>query len=379
MTTDGKIKAGSPGTESPGTESPGRGTALRLGIAAAILFLVSAVGSYFYYQHLLAPVAIGNSGNNPETSIIFHVSQGEPFIKIANRLEDKDLIKNALAFRILGRQQDATTSLQTGEYKLSPRMSSFEILKILRQGRVVLHSITIPEGLRLDEIAVLIEKAAFAKKADVINAAKDPELLALAGSPPTGIEGYLFPDTYSFAAGTSAKKILETMVTRFNEVMKNISADNSPRSDWSKTASRHEIVTLAAIIEKETGSAPERPHIASVFLNRLERDMMLQTDPTVIYGIIASGREFDGNIKLAHLKENTPYNTYVISGLPPGPICNPGEDALKAVFYPLETKDLYFVSKNNGTHYFSETFAEHDQAVNYYQRKIGRPPSRPER
>jgi UPF0755 protein len=172
-------------------------------------------------------------------------------------------------------------------------------------------------------------------------------------------EGYLFPDTYLFPKDTTSEEIISTMVKRFRSVFK---------PEWKNRAealgfSIHQVVTLASIVEKETGVASERPVISSVFHNRLKRKMRLESDPTVIYGI----KDFDGNITKKHLAEPTPYNTYVIRGLPPGPIANAGVGAFEAVLFPADTKFLYFVSKKDTTHQFSTNIKDHNRAVRKYQ------------
>jgi UPF0755 protein len=173
------------------------------------------------------------------------------------------------------------------------------------------------------------------------------------------LEGYLFPDTYQFGRGISPSLIIDAMVKRFWQMV-------GPLTDRAKETgmTMQEIVTLASIVEKETGQPSERPLIASVFLNRLKSGMRLESDPTVIYGL----ENFDGNLRKKDLVQRSPYNTYVIHGLTPGPICNPGLESIKAVIFPAKTDYLYFVSKNDGSHHFSRTLSEHNQAVERYQK-----------
>ena len=173
------------------------------------------------------------------------------------------------------------------------------------------------------------------------------------------LEGYLFPDTYYMVKGMDEKKLIRWMVQRFNAVWSTL----PPLTDTS--LNKNKVVTLASIVEKETGQEQERPLIARVFLNRLKLGMPLQSDPTVIYGL---GKDYDGNLHKADLQKATLYNTYVIPALPPGPICNPGKAALLAVLQPTPSEALYFVAKNDGFHFFSATLAEHNRAVNLYQK-----------
>jgi UPF0755 protein len=202
-------------------------------------------------------------------------------------------------------------------------------------------------------------RAGFANMDEFVRLCRDRTFIQSLGIQADSLEGYLFPETYLFPRDTSTQDVIKAMAARFFKV-------------WDKYAdmarghelSRHQIITLASIVEKETGAPQERPMIAAVFLNRLKKKMRLETDPTVIYGI----PDFDGNLTKKHLQTPTPYNTYVIDGLPPGPIANPGEDSIKAVLQPANTDYLFFVSKNDGTHQFSRTLKEHNQAVSQYQK-----------
>jgi len=192
-----------------------------------------------------------------------------------------------------------------------------------------------------------------------IRSANDIAIVKALGVEADSLEGYLFPDTYHFPKGLPLDEIMGTMVNRFQEIFSTEWQERSRQMGMSI----HQVVTLASIIEKETGAAFERPLIASVFHNRLAKRMRLSSDPTVIYGI----KDFDGNLTRKHLKTANPYNTYLNKGLPPGPIANPGVAALEAALYPAETDYLYFVSKKDGTHQFSTSFKEHNRAVRKYQ------------
>jgi UPF0755 protein len=223
------------------------------------------------------------------------------------------------------------------------------------------HPVVIPEGKRATEIADLLAEAGLADRDDFLEVVFDPQSPERLGVEGTSLEGYLFPDTYRFARGLAPSKIAEAMVREFKRVYEGL-----PAAEAEPVLSMREQVTLASIVEKETGAAHERPLIAAVFLNRLRRGMRLETDPTVIYGI----ENFDGNLRRVHLQDaGNLYNTYKIRGLPPGPISNPGLDALRAVRQPADSPYLYFVSQNNGTHAFSKTYAEHERAVDRYQRR----------
>lgn len=287
------------------------------------------------------------------------IQPGSGLAAIAHQLAQKNLVTAPLKFRLIAMLHDADTGVKAGEYALSADMTPMQIINIITQGRVHLHRITIPEGFNLSQIAAAVDRAGFAKTDLFIESAQDPSLIKRLKIEADSLEGYLFPDTYFFARGTSAVKIIETMVGYFHAQFK---------APWKKRAAElgfsvHEIVTLASIIEKETGNPGERKLISSVFHNRLKRKMRLETDPTVIYGI----KDYDGNITRKHLTTWTPYNTYMIRGLPPGPIASPGAASLQAALYPEDTKYLFFVSKKDSTHYFSTNIRDHNRAVRKYQ------------
>jgi UPF0755 protein len=238
-------------------------------------------------------------------------------------------------------------------------MTPAEILDILVSGRVRLYKLTVPEGYNQYQIAALVADADLATADAFLKSAADPALLRAKGIAADSLEGYLFPDTYYFPHQTPPGTIIATMVQNFWSVF----TPAFEKRAGELNLSVHQVVTLASIIEKETGIASERPLISSVFHNRLKRGMRLESDPTVIYGI----EEFDGNLTRRHLTTRTPYNTYRISGLPPGPIANPGREALKAALYPASTDYLFFVSRQDNTHYFSTNLKDHNRAVRQFQ------------
>jgi UPF0755 protein len=243
-------------------------------------------------------------------------------------------------------------------------MTPREALQVLLDGTPYLHRVTVPEGLRIDEVAALYAKAGLADAEQFERRARDQAFAKSLGVPHDSLEGFLYPDTYSFRRGTPLDTILKAMVSAYQKTY---------RAEWKQRArtlrmSELQVVTLASIVEKETGAAVERPLISGVFHNRLKRGMKLQTDPTVIYAEILAKGSFDGTIHKSDLERNHPYNTYRRTGLPPGPICSPGQAALKAALYPTKTRYLYFVSKNDGTHQFCPTLQCHNRWVNKYQR-----------
>ena len=273
------------------------------------------------------------------------------------------MISDYISFYWLGRVTSQFQKLKAGEYFIHSQQTPLEIFRILRSGISLSRSFTVPEGWNIYEIANLTEAKEFGSKKLFLELVRDPDLIAKTGLPlpyPDTLEGYLFPDTYQFSKNQSLEQIILTMVRRFLEVWQPI---------WNVRAaelgfSMNEVVTLASVVEKETGDAFERPLISGVFHNRLKKRMRLQSDPTTIYGI---WQRYDGNLHKSDLLEQTPYNTYAIRALPVGPISNPGKEALRAALYPEQTQDLYFVSKNDGTHVFSATLQQHNAAVRFFQ------------
>ena len=290
---------------------------------------------------------------------VFLIKPGQSLAVIAQNLKTESIISNKTFFKLFAKYKKAEKKLQAGEYILSGSKSPEQIIEILVKGKVKLYRITIPEGMNINEIALLVEKENFCRKEEFIDLCHDKSFILSLGIKAITLEGYLFPDTYFFPKNTDCKTVITTLVEYFNNIF---------TEEWQKQAKTmgflvHDIVTLASIIEKETGDASERPLISSVFHNRLKKNMRLESDPTVIYGI----KNFDGNIKKKHLKMKTPYNTYQIKGLPLGPIANPGAKSLAAALNPVPSDYLFFVSKKDTTHQFSKTIQEHNKAVAKYQ------------
>ena len=242
-------------------------------------------------------------------------------------------------------------------------MPPVKILEKLRRGLILTHTITVPEGYAREQIAEILHGKELVDRKVFLSLTEDETVLQKYGVTGPSLEGYLFPDTYQFGRGVSPSLVIDTMIRRFWQMV-------GPLTDKARETgmSMGEIVTLASIVEKETGRPEERPLIASVFLNRLRRGMRLESDPTVIYGL----ESFDGDLRKKDLTHKSPYNTYVIRGLTPGPICSPGLASIEAVISPARTEYLYFVSKNDGSHHFSGTLAEHNRAVERYQKRKGK-------
>ena len=318
-------------------------------VAASILLLGCVLVAHVFFA---APAI------NP-TTVEVRIEPGDSLVAVARKLRDQKLILNEKVFSLWARFAGMEKKIHWGLYRFDSTLPATEILDRMVMGKGVFQSITIPEGLTLREIAELLGKMQIADREKFLAQATDPELLVSLGQEKKGLEGYLFPDTYHFTPATPEKDILLAMAERFRKTIQPLLAQPSDRVRLSP----HEIVTLASVVEKETGVEAERPLVSAVFHNRLNRQMPLQSDPTVIYGL----ENFDGNLTRKDLRDPSPYNTYRTTGLPPGPICNPGLSSIHAALHPADVSYLYFVSKNDGTHLFSESLVEHNRAVKTYQ------------
>ncbi len=287
------------------------------------------------------------------------IPPGQGLNATIEQLWKKGIINNRLKFKLFARLKGYDKSIQSGEYLLSPSMPPAIILEFLINGKVNLHKITVVEGYNLNQIADIVAKAGFASRTDFYTAATDTSFVLEKGIDAKTFEGYLFPETYYFPKVITPEKMISTMVDRFRLVF----TDKWKRRAKDLGLSIHQIVTLASIIEKETGAPFERPIISSVFHNRLKKGMRLEADPTVIYGL----KNFNGNLTRKHLTTWSPYNTYKIKGLPVGPIACPGAEAIEAALYPANTHFIFFVSKRDTTHQFSTNLKDHNKAINKYQ------------
>lgn len=318
-----------------------------------MLCLALALGLGVWYWHYLVTPSPGTG------EAVVLIPRGAGVRTIGELLADQGLIEADVRFLLMARFSGLASRLRAGEYMIPRGLKPLEVLHLLALGKVVLHRLTVQEGLTVEQIAALFSSRGWGGREDFITLSRDLRLIREMGLTATSLEGYLYPDTYTFSRQEFSEEfILRVMVKRFFQVWAEIEATAETQLE------RHQVLTLASIVEKETGSAGERPLIARVFLNRLGRGMRLQSDPTVVYGV----EGFSGRITRADLRRATPYNTYVIPALPPGPICNPGRAAMEAVLQPAESGALYFVSRNDGTHVFSKTLAEHNRAVRKYQR-----------
>lgn len=318
--------------------------------------IICFIGILYFYKFF---TFISTPLNPTANEKLFSILPGQNLAAISIQLESESIISSSRCFKLYARIKKAGKKLKAGEYLLSASNTPAQILEIFLKGKVKLYKIMIPEGWNIKQISREIEDNGFCDASFFLTLCHDNDFIKSLNIKSISLEGYLFPDTYFFPKHTSCENIIQTMTDHFKKSFTPAMIHRAEELGFSI----HEIVTLASIIEKETANAAERPLISSVFHNRLKKDMRLETDPTVIYGI----ENFDGNIKRKHLQMLTPYNTYKIKGLPIGPIANPGILSLQAALYPARSDFLFFVSKKDTTHKFSKTNKEHNEAVRKYQ------------
>ncbi len=329
-------------------------------LVAGALFLLAALTALGYMAAFLLTPYHGHS-----SVAEIEIRRGDTFAAAARQLGEKGVVSQPRLFALWARLRGLDTRVHRGLYRFEGAVSPRSVLDGLVRGRTVIHKVTIPEGFTLRQIGRLLESKGLVTPEKFAAAIADPSLLDSLGA--GSMEGYLFPTTYFFRALAMEEEIVRTMFAEFRD---RFTPELEARAK-ELGLTRHQLVTLASIIEKEGGPGAEMPLVSAVFHNRLKRGMRLQSDPTVIYGL----EDFNGNLTRGDLRSPGPYNTYRIRGLPPGPIANPGLVALKAALHPAEVDYLYFVSRNDGSHYFSESLREHNAAVRKYQKN--RPPETP--
>jgi UPF0755 protein len=320
-----------------------------------LLLLFALVGSAWIGYFLVTPAAL------PLTPFEFNVKPGTTMKGVAHQLAQAGLLQQPRAFTLAARMSGKGTALKAGNYVLESALTPWDLLQKLTKGDVSQTEFKFIEGWNFKQLRLALDSAPGVQHDT--QGLSDAAIMAKLGWPNQHPEGRFFPDTYFFSGGMSDLAIL----TRAHKLMQT-QLDNAWRERALDLpyASMDEALIMASIIEKETGQAAERPMIAGVFINRLRMGMLLQTDPTVIYGV---GDHYDGNLHKRDLQTDTPYNTYTRAGLPPTPIAMPGLEAIRAALNPAHTQALYFVARGNGTHQFSTSLAQHNQAVNRYQRK----------
>ncbi len=317
------------------------------------LFLISVLyGVWEVNRTLYRPIKLDN-----DTHTVL-VGQGETLTSVVMRLADKGIVRHPKWLLVYARWKNQT-HIRAGEYELQQGITGEALLQKLASGKVIQYQVTLIEGSTFsDAMKLLLSQK---KLIDDVTHLKDEDYKKLLGFERNKAEGYFFPDTYSFVSGMKVSDVLRVAHGRMKSILE---------EEWKNRAQNlpyktsYEALTMASIIEKETGAAHERKQISGVFVRRMQKGMKPQTDPTVIYGL---GAGFTGNLKRSHLKEPSPWNTYVIDGLPPTPIAMPGRAAINAALHPAEGNTLFFVAKGDGTHTFSETLVQHQNAINEYQ------------
>ena len=289
------------------------------------------------------------------------IERGAPMTAILDQLAAADVIGDPLLSRLYLDYRRSDQVLQAGEYRFEQPMSTVEALDRVIRGEVVTYPVTVVEGLTLQETAEHLAAEGFGDLDAFLLTMSSPALIADLDPAAESLEGYLFPDTYAFPRGTGEAEIVETMVRNFHRRV-----EDHLDAAAGRGLDPRGLVTLASIVEKEAGAIEERPLVSAVFHNRLERGIGLYADPTIIYALKLAGT-WDGNLRRRDLELDSPYNTYVHPGLPPGPICSPGEHSLRAAARPADVPYLYFVSRNDGTHVFAETLTEHNRNVARWQ------------
>ena len=332
-------------------------------MVAGALFLFTAL---FVLGYVAAFLLTPYDGHLPVAEV--EIRRGDTFAAVARELGEKGVVSHPRLLTFWARLRGLDTKVHRGLYRFEGPVSPRSVLDGLVRGRTVFHKVTVPEGFTVRQIGGLLERQGLVTPERFAAAVSDPAILSRLGA--DSMEGYLFPTTYHFRALATEEEIARTMFTEFKDTF-------TPEMEARARElgmTRHQLVTLASIIEKEGGPGTEMPLVSAVFHNRLKRGMRLQSDPTVIYGLA----DFNGDLTREHLRTPGLYNTYTIKGLPPGPIANPGLVALKAALYPAEVEYLYFVSTNDGRHHFSESLREHNAAVRKYQKnRRGEAPGNP--
>lgn len=331
---------------------------MRRGLALVLVCVGFCVAGAWLFQWATTATVDRPGQGVPKT---IEIPEGATFRQVAALLQREHLLWNQWGLLLLGKLTASDRRIVAGEYALRSDMSPRDLLAELRSGHVVLHPVTIPEGYTAAQIAELLDQRGVLEGKEFLRLVHDRAFIRTLSLETDSLEGYLFPSTYRLARRVKSKDVIATMVGSLRQVF---TPELQARAK-DVNMSVHDVLTLASVIEKESGVESERELVSAVFHNRLRRHIPLQSDPTVIYGI----KHFNGNLTKKDLASAGPYNTYRITGLPPGPIANPGAGAIRAALYPVPSTYLYFVSRNDGTHQFSSTLAEHNRAVDHYQRR----------
>ena len=336
-----------------------RRTAMKKRLLILLLFgVIAGIATGYFYIQLNKPLA--STAVNQDSSGSFQVSEGASLNKVLSSLVEQGIVDTPLwVFKVYARLTSSEGTIKTGEYSLDKTQTTITLLASIRAGKVITRTIRFPEGWTFTMWRESFKSHPLLKKK--LAGYTDYSLMRLLGRDGVHPEGQFFPDTYTYQKGDTDISILIRAHQRMRDVLE---TEWSSRTEHNVFANSQEALILASIIEKETAWEPDRVRVAAVFVNRLKKKMKLQTDPTVIYGI----DDFDGNLRRKDLRTKTPYNTYIIPGLPPTPICNPGLSSIKAALQPITSNNYYFVARGDGTSEFSETLAQHNRAVTRFQK-----------
>jgi UPF0755 protein len=318
-------------------------------ILILILIPLMLISAYAYYQ---------NQSPSLMKDAVFIIHEGEPLRMIASRLKKNNLIRNSSFFLASG-ALNLGYKYKSGKYRIKSGMTTFDILKAIYQGRVLSEKITIPEGYNIYEIAEKLDDSGITSKKEFLKYCTDRQFLKKIGINSSTAEGYLFPDTYVFNEDMNAGEVIKVMYKRFSNVINSIGMKEIRKSGLSFS----DVIKMASLIEEEAAVSSERKYISSVFHNRMKRNMRFDCDPTVRYAV----KKFSGKIYYSDLKTDSPYNTYIYKGFPPTPISSPGRESILAAITPAESSFLYFVSRNDRSHYFSSSLREHNAAVKKFR------------
>ena len=322
-------------------------------ILAAILLVAILVYQLLQFKH--GSIAL------PQQPTVFLIKSGSNIKSIAQDLVRQKIIEDPWLFILLAKVKGVETRVRAGEYQIKAEMTPDDLLEKFTQGSSIQYNLTVIEGWTFRQMLAAIADDPIIEH--TLEGKTNEEIMNLLGYPEQHPEGLFFPDTYRFPKGTSDVDFLRRA---YQVMQKHLSREWNQRASGLPLDSSYDALILASIIEKETGAGFERPLISGVFIQRMKKNMRLQTDPTIIYGL---GEKFDGDIRFRDLKKDTPYNTYLHAGLTPTPIALPGLGAIRAALHPAKTQALYFVSRGDGTHHFSATLEEHNAAVKRYQLK----------
>ena len=333
----------------------------RLGLLALLVIAAIGAGAGWMDSQISRPYR----GQRPE-KVFVDIPHGTSRWNIAGILRRNDVIRNRLAFELFSLWH-VRAPLQAGEYYFDHPVTTREVFWQVAQGRIFVHTVTIPEGWTMFDIAAELDHEGVCSKEDFLTAAQNTALIADLAPSAKNLEGFLFPSTYEFTHRTTCEQVAKRMVQNFHAVWESLNPSDS--TNFPQGLSAMQVVTLASLVERETPRREERPLVAGVFYNRLKQGGPLQCDPTVAYALELQGHPVK-IVRAKDLQVDSPYNTYKNPGLPPGPIANPGEASLRAALSPATTDYMFFVANDNGGHFFSKTLAEHNRNVAKYRRLL---------